>query len=150
MAYPSPRLLALLLISTASLAQGSLTILGHEVAQLNITGLLVCSVTGNRSPTGCDCPGIAGVTAFVSCNNLQTNVIQALTNPAGVVNFIITSGDGVLFDRGVCFAYVRLPIASCTAFPPQGILRSTVNIVGLVQSGINLIANGVLGSWALA
>ncbi|KAL7225421.1 hypothetical protein ACSBR1_020735 [Camellia fascicularis] len=140
--------ITLLIVATAaSVAHGIFIIGGRDVVELIVAGQLVCTVPGTNCPT---CPGIGGVNVFLSCNGGQTSLAQAITDPAGLVNFTVSFLDGTLFDQSRCFVYARLPIASCVAFPPTGNLHAVVKLVGFVQQTIGLVANSALGPFTVA
>ncbi|XP_057468153.1 uncharacterized protein LOC130757416 [Actinidia eriantha] len=123
-AYPSNILLLLAhFFVTAATGAHAITICGREVSQLNISGRLVCSPTGNPY-LHCTCPGVFGINVFISCNSGETTLAQALPNLAGFVSLTLNTMDAGLFDNSQCFAYVKLPYKTCILFSPTGNLRA--------------------------
>ncbi|EOA37515.1 hypothetical protein CARUB_v10011696mg [Capsella rubella] len=128
-----------LMASLASLSHG-LLISGLQIQTIEIRGVLRCTLTGDLNA-----PPVSAATLFVTCNGRETTIPQVVTNPAGtfaiLVNILATS----LFNPSDCRVTVRLPVATCSVFPPDGFLTSTVNLVDVIQTNVGNIASFVTG-----
>ncbi|CAH8359834.1 unnamed protein product [Eruca vesicaria subsp. sativa] len=131
----------LLLASFSSLTHG-LILNGLPIGALKVNGLLFCSPNGNLIGNS---PPLSGAIVQLSCAGSQTNLGQALTNPAGAFTVSVKILDTLLFDPATCFIRVNLPIATCSVFPPDGALTASLNLVNIVQTAILNIATFTTG-----
>lgn len=143
MAYQSMLLLALLFLTTTSLAHCYI-INGTTIAAVQITGTVFCTVSGNPLP-GVSSPGIAGINVGVRCNGGTTDIAQALTNSAWFFSVALNLLDGLLFDPSHCVVYIKLPVAGCALLPPTGSLQAVPVLIGVVQSVVGAVANLACG-----
>ncbi|XP_071724328.1 uncharacterized protein [Rutidosis leptorrhynchoides] len=101
-----------------------------------VSGILKCNqgAGGLLSLPDVSSPAIVGVPLNVTCNGNQLNLGQTLTDVNGLYNFTIFSlVDILLFDPSNCAVNLNLPIASCSLFPPTGILHAPMNLTGVVS-----------------
>ncbi|CAN6851725.1 unnamed protein product [Brassica oleracea] len=131
----------LLLASFSSLTHG-LLLNGLQIGAVRVNGVLFCSLDGNLRGNS---PPLSGAIVQLSCAGSQTNLSQALTNPAGAFVVLVRILDTILFDPSSCFVRVNLPVATCSVFPPDGALTASINLVNIVQTAILNIANFTTG-----
>ncbi|XP_010559232.1 PREDICTED: uncharacterized protein LOC104827706 [Tarenaya hassleriana] len=135
-------LISVLLIASFSSLSHALTINGIQIATVNVTGLLTCALSGNLVGNG---PPVSGAIAVLSCGGANTNLAQAITNPAGVFTVILRILDTTIFDPSRCFIRVNLPVATCSVFPPNGALTSAIGLVTILQSAVGNVADFATG-----
>ncbi|CAH8253592.1 unnamed protein product [Arabidopsis lyrata] len=128
-----------LMASLASLSHG-LVINGLVIGTIQVRGVLRCTLTGVQNA-----PPISAATVFLTCGGSSTNLGQALTNPAGAFFIVARILDTALFDPSTCIVRVRLPVATCSVFPPDGVVSATTSLVSVVQTNLGNIANFVTG-----
>lgn len=121
-----------------------------NVAQLNITGRLVCTPTGNP-PTSGGVLGAGEVLLGGKCSGASGNVGTILTDPNGFIFGTYSLAGGILLNTSPglpCFISVQLPLngTACQVFPPTGILTAPLQLVGLVLNAAGqLIATATVG-----
>ncbi|KAL8112749.1 hypothetical protein AgCh_020164 [Apium graveolens] len=123
-----------------------------NVTQVNITGRLVCTSTGN-APTSGSALGAAGVLLGGACSGSSGNINTILTDPNGFIFGIYSLAGGILLNttQGLpCFLSLQLPLngTSCQVFPPTGILTAPLQLVGVVLNAAGqLIATATVGQF---
>ncbi|KAF7148048.1 hypothetical protein RHSIM_Rhsim03G0040600 [Rhododendron simsii] len=140
MAYTSTFLLALMVVATASVAH-CVVIDGIDVAQISLTGIVTCAVTGNPLGTG-----VAGVTVSLSCNGGQTTIAQALSDPTGAVTIVLSTVDSAVFDQSLCFVTATLPVGTCTVSPPTGNVKSLLTLVNILDVKFRVEDRSIISS----
>ncbi|XP_019091245.1 PREDICTED: uncharacterized protein LOC109128760 [Camelina sativa] len=128
-----------LMASLASLSHG-LLMNGLQIRAIEVRGVLRCTLTGDPNA-----PPVSAATVFLSCNGRDANIGQVLTNPAGAFTIVVNILETSLFNPSTCFATVRLPVATCYVFPPDGLLTSTVTLGSVLQTNVGNIARFVTG-----
>lgn len=142
MAKASVFLLSIVLMaSLASLSHG-LLINGLQIRTIEVRGVVRCTLTGNLNA-----PPVSAATVDFTCGGLSSNLGQALTDPAGLFAIVVNILDTVLFDPSTCIATVNLPVATCSVFPPDGVLSATVSLVNVIQTNLGNIANFTVGTF---
>ncbi|KAL3819649.1 hypothetical protein ACJIZ3_005554 [Penstemon smallii] len=142
-------LLVAILFSAAALPTHASLI---SVYGVQVRGLLVCSATGNLTPSCLNCRGIAGVNVTITCNGARTSIYNLVTDSNGFFNGLLTIADGLLFDTSAvpCTVSVRLPIASCTLLAGSGTLRAPVTFIGtIIGTVVGLVAQVTAGAFTL-
>ncbi|XP_023632884.1 uncharacterized protein LOC111828647 [Capsella rubella] len=130
-----------LMASLASLSHG-LIINGLQIGTISVRGVLRCTLTGNLNA-----PLVNDATVFLTCAGSSATLGQAVTDLAGAFNILAKIADTVAFDRSRCIVTVRVPVATCSVFPPDAVISSTVTLVSVVQTNTGNIANFVTGTF---
>ncbi|KAL1829897.1 hypothetical protein DCAR_0209284 [Daucus carota subsp. sativus] len=126
-----------------------------QIFEIQFSGILACTPTGNPPSTGDVVPGVVGAVFSGSCNGASGNISQFLIDQNGAFSGVLSLLDGILFDpsQGMpCFISVQLPVTgtTCTVLPPTGTLRAALNLVSLVVSlAGNLVCVAIIGPWGL-
>ncbi|ESQ34208.1 hypothetical protein EUTSA_v10009029mg [Eutrema salsugineum] len=142
MAKANVFLLSIFVIASLSSLSHGLTINGIRIGTLEIDGVLRCTLNANTNA-----PPISGQTVSLRCAGSNTNLAQAVTNPAGAFRVVLNIVDTLAFDPSFCAIQVNLPVATCSVFPPDGVLTASFRLVNVVQGSVGNIANFVTGSF---
>lgn len=123
-----------------------------NIAQINVTGRLLCTPTGNPPPSG-GVLGAAQVLLSGQCSGATGNIGTVLTDQNGFIFGVYSLLGGLLLNttQGLpCFLKVQLPVTgtSCQLFPPTGILTAPLQFVGLVVNAAGqLVATAIVGQF---
>ncbi|CAA7058218.1 unnamed protein product [Microthlaspi erraticum] len=137
-------LITILLIASFSSSTHGLILNGLRIGSIRINGVLFCSLDGNLIGNS---PPLSGAIVQLSCAGQNTDIGQALTNPAGVFVVVVKILDTFFFDPATCFIRVNLPVATCSVFPPDGALTASLNLVSIIQTALGNIANFTTGNF---
>lgn len=135
-------LISILLMASFSSPTHGLILNGLRIASVRVNGVLHCSLDGNLIGNS---PPLSGAVVQLSCAGSNTDLGEALTNPAGVFIIAVRLLDTILFDPSTCYVKLNLPIATCAAFPPDGALTASINLVTIVQTVLGNIATFTIG-----
>ncbi|CAA7024518.1 unnamed protein product [Microthlaspi erraticum] len=140
MAKANVFLLSIFVIASLSSLSHGLSINGLLINTLQVSGVLRCTLNSNTNA-----PVISGRTVFLRCAGSSTNLGQAITDPAGVFVVVAKIADTALFDPASCRVVVVLPVATCSVFPPDGLVGATVTLVSVLQTNLGNIARFTTG-----
>lgn len=144
--YKSPKslivqvaILQVFLFASLPLGHAVLPILSGlvNVSQIELTGRLLCSPSGNVDPApGSGSLGAAGTLISGSCNGASGDLGTIITNSTGFFYALISLPQSILFNitQGVpCVLIVKLPATgtSCQLFFPTGILQARLQLLNL-------------------
>ncbi|CAA7057191.1 unnamed protein product [Microthlaspi erraticum] len=136
MAQSNVALLSILLMASLSSVSNGLTLFGLRIDRVAIRGTLLCSLYGDPNA-----PPVSNAIVYLVCGDSNSTITQAVTDPVGVFFITLNVLETVLINPAQCIIEANFPTASCQIYPPDGSVTATVNLVSIVITSLQTIAN---------